>query len=592
MTSSDGSIFCGMAVRASRVPRATFALVAGSLLLSACVGNDVAVPDLPLDGASATGVLSGPVLFEEITSEIGLSPSPGPWPDGTHFLPEITGPGVALFDYDNDGNLDIFQAQYPPPDAPDQPAPNRLYRQQRDGTFVDVTESAGIGHPGKGQGVAVGDVDNDGDLDVYVANYGPDAFYRNNGDGSFTNATAEAGITGDGWSSSAAFCDYDRDGDLDLYVARYLQYEFQGDCLDSDGRPDYCGPSSFDGVPDLLYNNDGTGKFTDVTSAAGMVFPGGGKTAKGLGVLCVDLSDDSLPDIYVANDGEPNLLWVNRGDGTFSEEATPRGAAVNRHGLPEASMGVSVGDVDGDGFLDLFMTHLRRENNTLYHGGPGTLFADRTLESKLADHDLALTGFGCAFLDYDLDGDLDVAVANGRVSARPALSGAMLSKFWNRYAEPNLLYENDGSGVFRNVSDRAAEFSARIEISRGLAVGDLDNDGDPDMVLSNVGNHLRVFRNVAPRAGRHWLRLRVRTGSRNAVGAKIRVRAGGRDLLALALPESSYQSSSDPRVIVGLGEADSVDWIEVVWPDGSRERFSAEGVDREITLEQGSGELI
>jgi len=571
-----------------RNPQAPAALAIAALL-TGCGGSEVARTGIGEEPAAS--VPPGAFLFEDITARVGLDADVEPWPDGTFFLPEISGPGVALFDYDNDGDLDLLQVRYPPPDTPDAPEPDRLYRREADGSYVDVTGIAGIGDPGKGQGVAVGDVDNDGDLDAYILNYGPNSLYRNDGDGTFTNVTERAGVAAGGWSSSAAFCDYDRDGDLDLYLARYLTYEYAGDCLDSDGRPDYCGPSGFAGVPDVLYRNEGDGTFTDATAAAGLKFSEGGKTAKGLGVLCIDLSGDDWPDFYVANDGEPNFLWINGRDGTFAEEGTPRGAAVSRHGLPQGSMGVTAGDVNGDGFLDLFVTNLRREHHTLYLGQPGAMFADRSVESQLSRHDNDLTGFGCGFFDYDLDGDLDLAVVNGRVSGRTPVPGAKLGAFWNRYAEPNLLFENDGTGAFASVGDRAPDFAARIEIGRGLAFGDLDDDGDPDMVVSSVGNVLRVFDNVAPRQGRHWLRLRVLTGERDAFGATVTVRAGERRFLALAIPNASYQSSSDPRLVVGLGESDVVDDVEVLWPDGRRERFAIPGVDRDITLRQGAGEF-
>jgi hypothetical protein len=549
------------------------AVVALVLALPACRGGS---PPRPTPGDP---------LLVEITAEVGLEPGPA-WPDGTYFLPEITGPGIALVDFDGDGDLDLLQARMPPPGQPRAAAPNRFLRRNADGVFVDVTEQSGLGDPGFGQGIAVGDVDNDGDPDVYFANFGRDAFYRNQGDGTFTDETALAGIADERWSSAATFCDYDRDGDLDLYVVHYLNIDYGRGCRSSSGIEDYCGPGSFDGQADTLYRNDGKGIFTDVTDPAGIRATKGGKLAKGLGVVCLDLTGDGWPDIYVANDGEANQLWVGRPDGSFTDEAIMRGLAVNRHGKPEASMGLAVGDVDRDGHLDLLSTHLAAENNTLYLGGR-ILFRDRTVESGMTGHDLSLTGFGCALFDLEHDGDLDLAVVNGRVGLdepRPS------DPFWLRYAEPNLLFRNDGTGRFVDASGEAGRFASTIEVSRGLALGDLDGDGDLDLVVSHVDNSLRVYRNEAPPAGAHWLSVRALTGPRDALGSRVTLVLGQRRLVGPILFNSSYQSASDPRAHFGLGTTDTVDYLEVVWPDGQRERFPVPEVDRAIEVHQGSGE--
>ena len=436
------------------------------------------------------------------------------------------------------------------------------------------------------RGATVGDTDNDGDLDVYVTNIGHDAFYRNNGDGTFVDATVAAGFTGDHWSSSAAFFDYDRDGDLDLYVVHYLLFDSGITCRSRNDRLVYCGPQSFEGVPDTLYRNNGDGSFSDVTSAASITSPG-----KGLGVVCADLTEDGWIDIYVANDQEANHLWVNNGDGTFSDEAVMRGVAFNAYGEAEASMGVTVGDVNGDGRLDLFMTHLRDETNTLYTATEYGIFVDTSEASGLAAVDRGYTGFGCGFFDYDNDGDLDLALVNGSVRRGSKFPGAKVGEFWNLYAEPNLLFQNDGGGNFTHISSLAGAFANQVEVSRGLAFGDADLDGDIDLVVGNL-NGMRVFRNDAPPPSNHWLRVRAMDGNRDAIGAEVTVATAEAEFVRLVLPGYSYLGSSQLRAHFGLGATEIVESIEIVWPDGSRERFKPLGVDRELTLRKGSGDAL
>ena len=562
-------------------------LSTGALLLAlgilSCGRGDEKADETP------PGAANGP-LFTEITTQVGLAPPPQPWPDGSFSMAEYLGPGVGLFDYDADGDLDLLHLRVPPPGRPESPAANRLLQQQADGTFRDVTEESGLRESGFSQAVAIGDVDNNGTPDVYFANYGPDALYLNHGDGTFEEATETSGLDDPLWGTSATFCDYDQDGDLDLFVVHYVRFDPKTVCLGSSGTRDYCGPTNFPGVPDRLLQNRGDGSFEDVTLAAGIRPARGGRAAKGLGVVCTDLTDDGLADIYVANDGEANHLWVNRGDGTFEDEALLRGVAVNQYGNPDSSMGLTVGDVDASGTLDLFMTHLAGQNNTLYLGVEGQLFEDGTARSGMARRDLSLTGFGCGLFDYDHDSDLDLAVVNGRIYRDTILPEARLGSFWNPYAEPNLLFENDGKGFFDDVSLSARAFSEHAEVTRGLAFGDLDRDGDLDLVLSNHDNTLRVFRNDAPRPGSHWLQVRALTGPRNALGAEVRLRLEHTTLRRLVLAGYSYMSSNDPRAHFGLGELDRVDALEVLWPDGRRESFPVGAVDRAIVVRQGAGQ--
>lgn len=522
-------------------------------------------------------------VLVEIHEAIGIVDDPDPWPDGTFLFPEITGVGVGLFDADGDDDLDLLRLRVPPPGHPDRAAPNRMYFQE-DGTFRDVTETVGLDDPGFAQGVAVGDVDNDGDPDVYFANYGPDAFWENDG-GVFRDRTSEAGLGDPAWSSAATFCDYDLDGLLDLYVVRYVRLDRRGSCRAPSGIEDYCGPGSFSGHGDVLYRNRGDGTFEDVTARAGIVGAAGGERAKGLGVVCVDLTGDGRPDFYVANDGEANQLWVAAADGTFRDEAVARGVAVNRNAKPEASMGLAIGDVDDDGYLDVLSTHLRDENNTIWAGSAHG-FTDRTLETGMAADDRPWTGFGCVLFDLEHDGDLDLAVVNGAVS----LPGPRVDRpFWDRYSEPNLLFVNDGDGRFEPAPALAGRFAERRELTRGLASGDLDRDGDLDLVVSNGDGSLRIYRNDAPAADTHWVAVRAVTGSRDALGARVAVDAGGRVAVGTVLANASYQSVSEPRAHFGLGATDSIDGIEVTWPDGTRERFAGGAADRVVLVRRGEG---
>lgn len=562
-------------------------------------------------------------FFTEVTAALGFTQTATPWQAGTYALPEVIGSGVALFDYDNDDALDVLHIRCPPPGVPTRYwkegegnalAPNRLFRQQTDGTFVDVTETAGIGHEGYGQGVAIGDVDNDGDADVYVTNYRADVFYRNNGDGTFT--LQEVGLSNEDWGTSATFGDYDRDGYLDLYVANYVQFDPEAVCRGKHGAPDYCNPQVFEPAADRLFRNNGDGTFTDVSKQAGIAaMPG-----RGLGVVCLDVTGDGWADFYVANDGEANQLYVNQKDGTFAEEAILHGLAFNAYGQPEGSMGIAVGDVNGDTRPDLFVTHLSGETNTFYTTSTFSVFVDMTEMAGFAGRDLPFTGFGCGFLDFDNDADLDLALVNGRVKRGPVLEGANTGEFWNFYAEPNLLFQNgrqpsavshqqdrlprDESSSenlltdnrqlitdnhFTDVSSRAPDFTGRIEVSRGMAFGDIDRDGDIDMIVSGLDNRLRFFRNDAPPPQHHYLSVQAITQNRDALGAQVTLRTASHTFTGHVLSGTSYLSSSEPNVHFGLGTVDTIQTIEVHWQDGSREKFPGTSINQRVKVYKGKG---
>jgi hypothetical protein len=427
-----------------------------------------------------TTAAAGQPIYTDIAREAGIDFVHDPGTEGKHRMPEIMGSGGAFLDYDNDGDLDIYLVQAGPlPETKKARPPDRLYRQNPDGRFTDVTAESGLGDTGYGTGVAVGDIDNDGFVDVFVTNYGPSSLYRNLGNGKFTNVTARAGITVSAWSASAAFCDYDADGFLDLYVTNYLRDDPTKVCVRGDGAPDYCSPQSLAYETDVLYRNNGKGgegTFTDVTRQAGIA----AERLPGLGVLCADFTGDGRLDFYVANDGEANNLWVNQGNGKFEDHAFLMGAAVSGMGRPQASMGVTLGDVDSDSVLDLFITHLINDYNTLYRNDGKLGFEDSSAAAGLVAPSLPFTGFGTAFIDYEHDGDVDIVVVNGAVARHAPYAGARMSDYWNRYAEPKHLYRNDGKGRFTEIGNEVGSFAADLDLSRGLAVGDVDGDGDLD----------------------------------------------------------------------------------------------------------------
>ena len=528
-------------------------------------------------------------FFTDISDEVNLHFIHDPAVDGTYYMPESIGSGGAFLDYDNDGDLDIYLlngAARGKNEPENISLKNQLFRQEADGKFINVTEVSGLGDTGYAMGVAVGDIDNDGHLDVYISNDGPDALYRNNGDGTFTNITIISGINNPDWGISATFLDYNLDNYLDIFVANYVKYDTSAVCTDRVGRRDYCGPQGFPDYADKLFQNNGDGTFTDVSLVSGI----GSKRSAGLGVISADFNGDFYPDIYVGNDREQNHLWMNQRDGTFKDQAMMLGVGYNSAGKAEASMGIAVGDIENDDDLDLFMGHFRGESNTLYRNMGEIGFQDDTTPAALASPSLAFTGFGAGFFDYDNDCDLDLAIVNGRVIRGPVLTNNKPAFYWDHYAEPNFVFENDGSGKFKNVSEQFSQFSSIVENSRSLVFGDVDNDGDIDLFVTNEGGRARLYRNDFRDKG-NWLTVRAfdPTLNRDGYGAKIRVILNDKKILRLINPGYSFCSSNDPRAHFGLGLNSDPVKIVIEWPGGDTETYNGVAVNQFVTIKKGEG---
>ena len=558
--------------------------------------------------APLAGSDTAKVLFSDQAEAAGIDFVHFNGMSGEKYYCEMVGSGGALFDYDNDGDLDVYIVQGNmlgpgkdledalfPPRIPGPPR-DRLYRNdleiRADGSrvlrFTDVTGESGIVATGYGMGAAAADVDNDGWIDLYVTNFGRNQLFRNNGDGSFSEA-ALPDEAANRWSVSAAFLDYDRDGWLDLFVGNYVNFSFSHtkNCFGSTGRVDYCGPLSYEPVPDQLFRNRGDGTFEDASAASQIARQYNGS----LGVVTADFNQDGWIDLYVANDQRPNHLWMNQQNGTFSNEALLAGCAFNKDGKAESSMGVDAADFDNDGDEDLFMTHLLNETNTLYRNDGTGWFEDQSSGTRLAPPSVPFTGFGTAFLDYDNDGWLDVLALNGHVSTLE-----VLAKKNDPYPlhQPNQLFRNLNGGHFEDVTGEAGPVFDLSEVSRGGAFGDVDNDGDTDVLVVNNNGRARLLINRMGQR-RHWLGLRLvdRRLKRDLLGTRVAVfLSGGRTLWRRVRTDGSYASSNDSRLLFGLGGEPQVLKVRAWWTDGKVEEWSDLPVDRYTVLYRGSGTAV
>jgi len=539
--------------------------------------------------------------FREASKETGLQFEHLIGATGEFYLPEIMGSGGALFDYDNDGDLDVFLVQGTMLGAEKDPAKslfppakgwspgNRLYRNELVPTgklkFTEVTAKSGLAHTGYGMGAATGDYDNDGDTDLYLTCFGSNVLYRNNGDGTFSDVTTQAGVEDQRWSSSAAFADIDRDGDLDLYVCNYVDFTVRGNkkCFAPTGEVDYCAPAAYRPVPDRLFLNQGDGRFIDVTQRSGI----GGSVGPGLGVTFADLDRNGWIDIYVANDGAANLLWMNKGDGSFEENGLMAGAAYGADGVARAGMGVTAADFDNDGDDDLLVTNLLKEGSTLYRNNGKGLFDDATIDYNISQLSFVSTGFGVSWFDYDNDGWLDIFAANGAVTLLPALRGERYP-----FHQINQLFRNEGEKrSIRDVTADAGPTFKLSEVSRGAAFGDIDNDGDLDILVTNNNGPARLLLNESG-GGNHWISIRALTarGSRDAIGARIAVTLkGGRTIWRRTHTDGSYLSAGDPRTHFGLGKSANVESVRITWPDGLEESWTGLKIDSLNVVKQGTG---
>ena len=523
--------------------------------------------------------------FVDVAAKVGITLMNIHGDAAKDYILEANGNGAAFFDYDNDGDVDVLIVngstlkQYKNGGDP----MVALYRNDN-GRFTDVTGGAGLRKQGWGMGACVADYDNDGNSDLYITAYGANALYHNSGDGTFTDVTAKARVGDPRWSTGCAFADYDRDGFVDLYVANYVNFDEKtvrargsNDLCRYMGADVFCGPVGLTGQPDALYHNNGDGTFTDVTDKAGIRDP----NYYGFGVLFSDFDNDGWPDIYVANDSQPNLLFHNNKNGTFSEIGLISGSALNEAGRAQSGMGVAAGDYDGNGYLDIFVTNFARDTNTLYKNIGNMFFIDTTVAAGLGEISLPYLGWGANLADFDNDGRLDIFVANGHVY--PQVDSL---KVGQTYLQRKELYRNMGNGKFEEIARSSADFLTR-KSSRGSAVGDFDNDGNLDVLVVNLNDRPSLYKNDGGNKN-HWIgfHLEGTRSNRNAIGARIEIEAGGRKQVGEVRSGGSYLSQDDLRIHFGLGEATKVDRVRIRWPNGNTQDFGDFETDRYVTIRE------
>jgi hypothetical protein len=559
-------------------------LVVTFIAIIGCKGTD----DTP---NSALRTPHSVVQFTDVTSEARIQFRHVHGGSGEKYFVETMGSGAAFLDYDNDGDQDfylvqsgeILKSRIP---AQESPMTNILYRNEGDGTFTDVTEKAGVGDTGYGMGVAVGDIDNDGNLDIYVTNFGPNVFYHNNGDGTFTDVTENAVVGDEQWGASAAFADVDADGYLDLYVVNFVDFSFDNNKFCGDkkkGIRSYCGPLSYNGISDILYRNNGDMTFTDVTKEAGVKNPEG----KGLGVVFLDYDNDGDVDIYIANDSVMNFFYRNDGHGIFTDVTHLSGTGFNEHGRVQAGMGVDAGDFDNDGYFDLFVTNFSHDYNTLYRNNGSGVFNDFTFLTSLEKTSWSYVGWGTGFFDYDNDGDQDIFITNSNSVYE---YGLMEIHEEEEGPQEDLLYENQGDGTFADVSKRSGEYFLTEKGGRGTAFGDIDNDGDLDLLVTNNNDEVVLLQNDGGNQN-NWLLVKTigTKSNRDGIGARIRVVSGDLAQVEEVRSGSSYLCQSDLRVHFGLGKRERVDRLEIHWPSGLDETFKNIKPNQLLILTEGKG---
>ena len=527
------------------------------------------------------------IQFVDATQEAGIHWKHVDGRSGQKYFMETLGSGAAFFDYDADGDPDLYFVNGAPlPGYVSQEIPtNCLYRNNGDGTFTDVTEKAGVGDTGYGHGCAVGDYNNDGQLDLYVTNYGTNRLYRNNGDGTFTEVAESAGVTEPRWSTSCAFADYDRDGNLDLYVVNYIVFDINENpwCgLKEKGIRAYCEPDNFIAQSDTLYRNNGDGTFTDVTQTAGIY----NTTGKGLGVVWADYNNDGAADIYVANDSTENLFYRNNGDGTFEEVGFMVGVALSENGAAENGMGTTFGDWNNDGWFDLTVTNYAQQTNTLYHNDADGFFTDATTTTKTAQLTYPYLGWATAFIDYDNDGYQDLFVANGHLHENLAELGQE-----GTYGQRNLLFRNNSNGTFTEISETLGPGMKLTDVSRGATFADYDLDGDIDIVVTNSNTAPRLLRNDGGNR-KNWLQIRLTAtnGSTDAIGARVKITTGKLTQTREVRSGDGYLSQQDLTLHFGIGDSEQVDSIEVQWQTGAKQLIGSVPANQVLSLEENGDE--